>query len=391
VLDALAVRLADGYSASAQMMKQALGALCDEEISVQEALRWLWLGSVIAGNLWDDERWQVVATRHVKIVREAGALSELPRALDSLAYMHLIAGELAAAASLYEEVRTVCAATENNQARVGPIAMAAWGGREREARMLMDAMMSEAVPRGQGAAVTITHWLHAVLCNGLGRYEEALSAAQTAATHQEEFGAPRALVELVEAAARSGATELGTDALERLSEATRASGTDWALGVEARSRALLTVGDAAEQLYREAIERLDRTRVRVGLARAHLVYGEWLRRENRRVDAREHLHAAHDAFSRMGAEAFADRARRELLATGETVRRRIDETRDVLTPQEAQIARLARDGFSNPDIGTRLFISPRTVQYHLHKVFLKLDITSRNQLGRVPPSRLGVA
>jgi DNA-binding CsgD family transcriptional regulator len=259
--------------------------------------------------------------------------------------------------------------------------------REREARMLMDAMMSEAVPRGQGAAVTTTHWLHAVLCNGLGRYEEALAAA----THQEEFGAPRALVELVEAAARSGATELRTDALERLSEATRASGTDWALGVDARSRALLTEGDAAEQFYREAIDRLSGTRVRVELARAQLVYGEWLRRENRRVDAREHLRAAHDAFSRMGAEAFADRARRELLATGETVRRRIDPTRDVLTPQEAQIARLARDGFSNPDIGARLFISPRTVQYHMHKVFLKLDISSRNQLGRVPPSRLGVA
>ncbi|HEX6263835.1 MAG TPA: LuxR C-terminal-related transcriptional regulator, partial [Actinomycetota bacterium] len=165
----------------------------------------------------------------------------------------------------------------------------------------------------------------------------------------------------------------------------------WALGVEARSRALLTEGDAAEKLYRIAIERLSGTRVRFELARAHLVYGEWLRRENRRVDAREQLRTAHDAFSSMGADAFADRARRELVATGETVRSRVDETRDVLTPQEAQIARLARDGFSNPDIGARLFISPRTVQYHLHKVFLKLDISSRNQLGRVPPSRLGAA
>jgi ATP/maltotriose-dependent transcriptional regulator MalT len=231
-----------------------------------------------------------------------------------------------------------------------------------------------------------------LLCNGLGQYEDALAAAQEAARHQEEFAAPRwGLVELVEAAARSGASEQASDGLERLSETTRASGTDWALGVEARLRALVSEGDAAEQLYREAIERLSRTRVRLELARARLVYGEWLRRENRRVDARGHLRAAHDAFSRMGAEAFADRARRELLATGETVRRRIDETSDVLTPQEAQIARLARDGFSNPDIGTRLFLSPRTVQYHLHKVFLKLDISSRNQLGRVPSSRLGVA
>ena len=388
VLDALAVRLAVGYSGAAQMMERALGALCDDDISVHEALRWLWLGSVIAADLWDDERWQVVATRHVTVVRKVGALSELPRALDSLAYMHVMAGELATAASLYEEVRTVCEATGNSSARVGPILLAAWGGREREARLLIDTMMSEAVPRGQGAAVTVTHWLHAVLCNGLGQYEEALGAAQAAAENQVEFGARRALVELVEAAARSGAKELGTDALEKLSEATQASGTDWALGVEARSRALLSEGDAAEKLYREAIEHLSRTRVRVVLARAQLVYGEWLRRENRRVDARRHLRAAHDAFSSMGAEAFADRARHELQATGVTVRQRSDETRNVLTPQEAQIARLAREGFSNPEIGARLFISPRTVQYHLHKVFLKLEITSRNQLGRLSPSRL---
>jgi DNA-binding CsgD family transcriptional regulator len=392
LLDALAVRLTDGYAASAPMMERVLEAFTDDDIFVQEALRWLWLASVLAAELWDDERWHVVATRHVSITREAGALSELPAALDSRAYVHLFAGELAEAASLIEEGGTVCAAIGSNPARLGPLGVAAFRGREREARTLIDATLSEAVPRGQGAGVTVAHWLHALLCNGLGRYEEALAAAQLAAMREEEFGAPRwGLVELVEAAARSGAPELASDALEQLSETTRASGTSWALGVEARLRALLSEGDAAEQLYREAIERLAHTRVRVELARAQLVYGEWLRRENRRVDAREHLRAAHDAFNLMGAEGFADRARRELLATGQTVRRRIDETREVLTPQEAQIARLARDGFSNPDIGTRLFISPRTVQYHLHKVFLKLDISSRNQLGRVPPSRIGVA
>jgi ATP/maltotriose-dependent transcriptional regulator MalT len=265
-------------------------------------------------------------------------------------------------------------------------------GREREARTLIDATISAAVPLGQGLAVTMALWLRASLCNGLGQYEDALAAAQQAVRHQEEFAAPRwGLVELVEAAVRSGAPELASNALEQLSETTRASGTNWALGVDARSRALLSEGDASEKLYREAIERLAHTRVRVELARAHLLFGEWLRRQNRRVDAREQLRTAYDAFSRMGTEAFADRARRELLATGVTVRRRIDETRDVLTAQEAQIAVMARDGFSNPDIGTRLFISPRTVQYHLHKVFLKLDINSRNQLGRVPPSRLVVA
>jgi DNA-binding CsgD family transcriptional regulator len=392
LLDALAVRLTDGYSASVPMMERVLGAFCDEEIPVQEALRWLFLASVIAADLWDDERWYVLVARHVTIAREAGALSELPLALDSRAFVHLFTGELAAAASLVEDARTVSAAIGSNQPPFGALALTAVRGREREARTLIDATISAAVPRGQGLAVTMARWLRALLCNGLGQYEDALAAAQEAARHQEEFAAPRwGLVELVEAAARSGAPEQASDGLERLSETTRASRTDWALGVEARLRALVSEGDAAEQLYREAIERLSRTRVRLELARAQLVYGEWLRRENRRVDAREHLRAAHDAFSRMDAEAFAERARRELLATGETVRRRIDETRDVLTPQEAQIARLARDGFSNPDIGTRLFLSPRTVQYHLHKVFLKLDISSRNQLGRVPSSRLGVA
>ena len=392
LLDALAVRLTDGYSASVPMMERVLTAFCDEKTPTQEALRWLFLASVIAADLWDDERWYVLVAGHVTIAREAGALSELPLALDSRAFVHLFTGELAAAALLVEEAQTVSAAIGSNQPPFGALALAAIRGREREARALIDATINAALPRGQGLAVTMARWLQALLCNALGQYEDALAVAQEATRHQEEFAAPRwGLVELVEAAVRSGAPELASDALGQLSETTRASGTNWALGVEARSRALLGEGEAAEELYREAIERLTDTRVRVELARAHLLFGEWLRRQNRRVDAREQLRAAHDAFSRMGAEAFADRARRELLATGETVRKRIDETRDVLTAQETQIAQLARDGFSNPDIGSRLFISPRTVQYHLHKVFLKLDISSRNQLSRVPPSRIGVA
>jgi DNA-binding CsgD family transcriptional regulator len=374
-------------------MERVLGALCDEEIPVRDALRWLWLGSVIAADLWDDERWHVVATRHVAITREAGALSELPGALDSLAAVHLFAGELAAAASLVDEVTTVCAAIGSNPVRgVSPLELAVYRGREREARPLIDAMMSEALSGGQGLAVTVAHWLRAFLCNGLGQYEEGLAAAQEAARHQDETAAPRwALVELVEAAVRSAAPELATGALERLSETTRASGTDWALGVEARSRALVSDGEAAGQLYREAIERLARTRVRLELARAHLVYGEWLRREQRRADARKHLRTAFVLLGDMGVGGFAERARRELLATGGTARRRPEETRGVLTPQEAQIAQLAREGFSNLEIGAQLFISPRTAQYHLRKVFLKLDITSRNQLNRVPASRLSLA
>ena len=227
-----------------------------------------------------------------------------------------------------------------------------------------------------------------MLYNGLGRYEAALASAQSACEYDDLGIFGFSLVELVEAGARSGAHEEAAAALRRLEERTGAVGTDWALGVQAWSRALLSDGQAAESLYREAIERLARSRIAVHLARAHLVYGEWLRRENRRVDAREHLRTAHEMFSGIGAEAFAERSRRELRATGETARSRTDETRGVLTPQEAQIARLARDGLSNPEIGAQLFISPRTVQYHLHKVFAKLEITSRNQLSGLPGARL---
>jgi DNA-binding CsgD family transcriptional regulator len=381
LLDALAVRFTDGYSASVPIVKRAVQVFCDEAVSGQEALRWLWLASTSPSDLWDHERWYVLATRHVKITRETGALSELPLALTSCVYPHLFAGELAVAASLVEEARTVSEATGSNLTPYGALGLAALRGREREARILIDATMSDTASRGEGIGVTMTHWANALLCNGLGQYEDALAAAQAAARYQQELTAPRwGLAELVEAAARSGAQELASDALERLSEATRASGTDWALGVEARSRALLSEGDAAELLYREAIERLGRTRVRVELTRAKLVYGEWLRREQRRVDASEQLRAAHDEFTLMGAEAFAERARRELRATGETVHKRSVITLDELTGQEAQIARLAGDGQTNPEIGAQLFISPRTVEYHLRKVFAKLGISSRKEL-----------
>jgi DNA-binding CsgD family transcriptional regulator len=234
----------------------------------------------------------------------------------------------------------------------------------------------------------LAHYATAVLYNSLGRYQEALVAAQHTCAYEDLGFFGSALVELIEAGVRSDARDAASDALDQLDERTRASGTNWALGVRARSAALLSSGTAAEALFREAIERLERTRMRVELARARLLHGEWLRRENRRVDAREQLRVAHDTFGRMEADGFAERSRRELLATGETVRKRVIEHTSSLTPQEAQIARLARDGFSNPEIGGQLFISPRTVQYHLHKVFAKLDITSRNQLARIPSSRL---
>jgi DNA-binding CsgD family transcriptional regulator len=266
--------------------------------------------------------------------------------------------------------------------------MAAWRGDEAEALELFEAARLEGTARGEGMGLRLLEWATALLYNGCGRYGEALEAAQRGCEQDDVALFGWSLVELIEAGVRSGATDATSAALDRLSERTQASGTDLALGIGAGSRALLSDGRDAEPLYREAVERLARTRGVVHLARARLLYGEWLRRENRRVDAREQLRAAHEMFSDIEAEGFAERARHELLATGETARKRTDDARAVLTPQEAHIARLAKDGLSNPEIGAQLFSSPRTVQYHLRKVFQKLDITSRNQLNRVPTSHL---
>jgi DNA-binding CsgD family transcriptional regulator len=382
LLDALALLITEGYAAGTPMLRRALDAFRGEDMSRGEGRRWLWLACRVAAFLWDDEAWDAISARFVELARDAGALSVLPLALTTRTGMHLFAGRLAMASSLVDEVAAVNEATGSNQAAHAAMTLAAFQGREAEAAQLIEAATSEVVRRqGEGQGLTFIHWATAVLHNGLGRYEEALAAAQQAAEDSLEVRlATWGLVELIEAGARSGEPELAADALGRLSQTTAASGTDWALGVEARSLALLTEGEAAEPLYREAIEALERTRVRVELARAHLLYGEWLRRERRRLDAREQLRHAHELFTQFGMEAFAERARVELEATGEHARNRTVETSDQLTAQETQVARLARDGLSNPEIGAQLFISPRTVQYHLHKVFGKLDITSRVQL-----------
>jgi DNA-binding CsgD family transcriptional regulator len=381
LLDALAVRLTDGHTASIPMIERVLTSFCTDNVPTQEALRWLLLAGVIAADLWDLERWQTVTTRHVAIIRRAGAFSELPLALDSSAVVHVFAGELATAAAVIDEVRTLSTATGTVQPPFGALALAAVRGDEREAAALIDATVNQGASLGQGLGVTVANCHHAVLCNGLARYEEALDAARAAARYQEEFGAPRwALAELIEAAACSGAPEVAGEALEQLSEAARASGTDWALGVEAYSRALLSDGTAAEDLYREAIDRLGQTRVRVTLARTHLLYGEWLQRKNRRVDARVQLTRAHELLSQFGAGGFAERARRALRGAGATVRERTVASRTALTPQEAQIARLAGDGLTNSEIGARLFLSPHTVDWHLRKVYSKLGIASRKEI-----------
>jgi DNA-binding CsgD family transcriptional regulator len=292
---------------------------------------------------------------------------------------------------LIEEAKAISDATAYAPVLVTSLVLAAWRGQEARALELIGATIEDATPQDERRATAVAEYARALLYNGVGRYEDALAAAERACMHEDLGSYAWALLELVEAGARSNARGIAAEALGHLEERARATGTGWALGVRARSAALLSDGDQAEVLYQEAIELLGRSRIAVHLARAQLVYGEWLRRENRRVDARVQLRAAHDTFSRIAAEAFAERALRELLASGETARKRTDEARAYLTPQEAQIARLASDGLSNPAIGAQLFISPRTVQYHLRKVFQKLGITSRNQLGRIPPSRLGVA
>jgi DNA-binding CsgD family transcriptional regulator len=323
----------------------------------------------------------VLSARHVKLARDAGALTVLPMALSSRINLHLHAGELSAAASLIDELQAMTAATGTQLPPYGALALAAYQGREAEARELSGATMNAVVPRGEGMGLPIIQTATALLYNGLARYEDALAAAQQ--SDESPLDSNAGLLELIEAAAQSGMAAPAADALQRLSETTRPSGTDWARGVEARSRALLSENEAAEDLYREAIDRLGHSRAVACLARAHLLYGEWLRRERRRMDAREQLRTAHDMFTAMGLEAFAKRTERELLATGEKARKRTVEASNQLTAQQAQIARLAGDGLSNPEIGARLFISPRTVEYHLGNVFAKLDISSRNQLDRV--------
>jgi DNA-binding CsgD family transcriptional regulator len=391
LLDGLALLVTEGRAVGTPMLRDALSAFRNQEVSTEEELRWLWLVGRVAHDLWDDESWHVLCARHVSVARQTGALALLPIALRSRIFVHAMAGELDEGAALTEEVKGVTDATGSELAAYGAVALAAWRGDEAETSSLIDMTMADVVARGEGMGVGISQFLTALLYNGLGRYAEALTAAEVACEYNDPGVLAWALTEMIESAARSNQREAGMTALGRLSESTQASRTDWALGIEARSRALLSEDDAAEAFYREAVERLGRTRIRVELARAHLLYGEWLRRIGRRVDAREQLRTAHEMLSSMGAKGFAERARRELLATGETVRKRTDDTRNDLTTQEEQIARLASEGRTNPEIGAELFISSRTVEWHLRKVYPKLGISSRRQLRNALPNARGLA
>jgi ATP/maltotriose-dependent transcriptional regulator MalT len=354
---------------------------------VEQVLRWGWLATAAAVFVWDYDTCLAVSSRGVQLARDSGALEVLVVAVNVLGQAVALGGDFSEAALLIAEADAVGEATGARVAPYGALVLAALRGQEADASKLIGATIKGATAGGQGTAVQYAYWARAVVMNGLGRYEEALAAAiESSDDTPELFVSMWSLSELIEAATRTGDTELAAGALARLGEHTQASDAEWALGIEARSRALLSDGAAADSLYHEAIDRLSRTRLRPELARAHLLYGEWLRREGRRAGARDQLRTAHELFVAIGMEAFAERARRELLATGEKVRKRTIETRDELTAQEDQIARLARDGLSNPEIGARLFLSPRTVEWHLGKVFAKLGISSRMGIHDALPS-----
>ena len=389
LLDAFAVRCTEGYAAAAPLLTRALEPFVALNLTDDDG-RWLWspvpASDTMALELWDAESWHALATRQVRFARDAGALVHLPLALNMLALSHLVAGELTAAARLIDEDHLIAEVTGYPPVAYMEMMLATLRGQEARASALIAAVLQKATTGGLGRVITFANYGASVLYNGLGHYDAARDAAWRAFEGDEVGYGPFVVPELAEAASRTGDTALVKTALEWLSERTRVTPNDWSLGIEARVRAFLSEGDAAESLYRESITRLGRTRARVEFGRAHLVYGQWLRREHRRADARVPLRIAHEMLTTMGVEVFAERARRELLATGEAVRKRTVEARDVLTAQEAQVARLARDGLSNPEIGTRMFISPRTVQYHLSKVFTKLGISSRNELDHVLPT-----
>jgi DNA-binding CsgD family transcriptional regulator len=385
LLDSLATLITEGRTAAAELLEEATRMFADEEFPVEVSLRWGWLTVVPTYVLWDEESTYAICVRQMQAVREAGAHARLSLDLATFSLLAVRCGDFVGASGAIAEADAITEATGSELAHFSAMLLAALRGREAEARALTESVRKEAVPLGQGAVIQLADWAVAILSNGLGRYQEAVAAAEDAGDDgaEELFTSAWRAMELLEAATRCDNRKLADIALERIVAATAFAGTDSALGVLARSRALLSEGSVADELYREAIERLGRTRLRPELARAHLLYGEWLRREKRRVDAREQLRTAHEMLVAIGMEAFAERARKELQATGEKVRRRTVETRDDLTAQERQMAYLARDGLSNPEIGARLFLSPRTVEWHLHNVFGKLGIRSRRELADV--------
>jgi DNA-binding CsgD family transcriptional regulator len=381
LLDGLITRQANGYAAALPSVARALDAF-EQEGFRRENIAWCWLACQLAMDLWNDTACANIATGLSVVARERAALTVLPFALNYSAAHQLFAGRFDVAEQLVDEAADITTATRNVPIADFSVLLAAWRGDRDKTYQLRASVILDATARGEGFAVEVAEWATATLHIGNGEYADALTAAQRAYDPVGLGFNVWVLPELIEAAARNGDFATARAAFEQLAERTSPSSTEWARGIEARSRALLTDGPEAEHLYRAAIEQLGRSRVVIHHARAQLIYGEWLRREHRRVDAREQLKAAYAAFDAMGAQAFAERTQRELLATGETVRKRTADTHDQLTSQEAQIAFLARDGLTNPEIGRQLFLSHRTVEWHLGKVFTKLGISSRRELAQ---------
>jgi DNA-binding CsgD family transcriptional regulator len=381
LLEGLATAFLDGFPAGVPVLQHAVRAFRDPSVARSDELRWMSYAAHVAMSLWDEESYAVLSSRHVELSRHAGLLAALPTALTGGIISNALSGDLIVAEQLIRELLVLTDAMEVPMPPYGPLVVAAWRGVEAPVARARDSAISQVTASGEGAGLAFADYAQALLCNGLGRYDEALAAAASIDPATEAFvvdGAGR--IEAVEAAVRSGALDEAKVAFAQLSHFTSTVGTDWAAGVRARSQALISPDDTAEPLYLEAIECLARTRIRPQLARAHLVYGEWLRRQHRRVDARTELRTAYEMLTSMGIEAFSERARHELLATGETVRRRTVETVTDLTAQEAHIAQLAMEDHTNAEIGAQLFISPRTVEWHLRKVFTKLGIGSRREL-----------
>jgi DNA-binding CsgD family transcriptional regulator len=384
LLYGLALLVTDGYTSGTPVLREALSAFRANDLRIEERLRWSWLAGRAAALIWDYDSWDDLTAQQIQAARDAGALTVLPLSLGTRAALHLNAGKLALAALVVEEVEAVAEAIGNRPTPASAMTVAAFRGHEEEARELIDASTKDFATRGDGLGLTIALWATAVLNNSLARYEDAYAAAEEALEDPFEVSfSPLATVELVEAASRIGKEEAAKPVLERLAQGTSASGTDWAVAVEARCRALLSEGAAAEDLYREAIDRLKPTALGFDLARTRLLYGEWLRRERRPKEAREQLRTAHGLFTEFGMEGFRERAWVELRAAGERARRTTIETQSDLTPRESQISELVAQGATNPEIAAQLFISPNTVEYHLRKVFIKLGVKSRTQLARL--------
>ena len=379
LLDGYALMLTDGFAVGAPVLEAAVRAFRSKDIGAEEVLRWGFLASYAAMALWDEESWRELPAHQIALAREVGALAVIPLSLNLLIGAHLHAGDFETAESLLKELDIVSDAT-GTRPPYGDIAYACWRGREAAFQKLIEDNMDGVVKRGEGIGLTFIEWTTAVLNIGLGKYDEAVTTALSASQHADELQSPLWQQGLVEAAVRSGRPELAAEALEALCAMTGVISTEWARGIEAFSRALLSEDVAAEPLYQAAIEHLERSEARIELARAHLLYGEWLRRSGRRCDARIELRTAYDEFAAMRIEAFAERARVELVATGEKIRKQAVETRDDLSPQERQVAQLAATGLTNKEIGARMFLSPRTVGFHLHRAFPKLGISSRAAL-----------